>query len=134
MPYEVSFKKVVEPSERDLYINDCCIGGDVVSARLLPSIHQRYEDIQAEQEDWGWFIWFRKGRADLAIDIFCDDPSSGCFRIHLTSHERRFLFGSHVVDTDELEELKGLVLSLLGDWGASDIQTKRLDARFMPLE
>jgi len=36
MPYAMKFTKQVEPSEADEYINDCCIGGDVVLDRLLP--------------------------------------------------------------------------------------------------
>ncbi|MCL5278989.1 MAG: hypothetical protein M1376_03670 [Planctomycetes bacterium] len=56
MPYEISFLKKVEPTDPDPYINDCCIGGDVVSARLLPLVREQYEAVQAEQEDWGWFI------------------------------------------------------------------------------
>jgi hypothetical protein len=132
MPYEISFRKKIEPTDPDLYINDCCIGGDVVSARLLPLIHEQYQAVVAEQEDWGWFIWFREGPIRLAIDIFCDDPKSGHFRIHLTSRKRTLLFFDRVVDTPELETVKELVVSALSPWEAAAMQMIRLGANLLP--
>ena len=79
MPYEVSFTKRVPVLHREQYINECCIGGDVVLNHLLPSVRARYADVQTNQEDWGWFIWFRKGHVRLAIDVFTDDPEQGFF-------------------------------------------------------
>jgi hypothetical protein len=132
MPYEVSFRKKTEPTDPALYINDCCIGGDIVSARLLPLIREQYEAVVAEQEDWGWFIWFRKGPIRLAIDIFCDDPESGRFRIHLTSRTRTLLFFDRVADTAELETVKELGVSALSRWEAADILMTRLGANHLP--
>lgn len=91
MPYELSFTKVVGIQDREQYINECCVGGDVVRDELLPLVRARYEDVQTEQEDWGWFIWFRSGPVRLAIDIFTDDPDTGTFRIHLTARVKRFV-------------------------------------------
>jgi hypothetical protein len=67
MPYELSFSKQLPHIDREQYINDCCIGGDLVVNQLLPSVQARYTDVQTEQEDWGWFIWFRKGNVRLAV-------------------------------------------------------------------
>jgi hypothetical protein len=39
MPYELSFTRRVEVTGREEYINECCIGGDVVVGQLLPLIH-----------------------------------------------------------------------------------------------
>ena len=64
MPYELSFTKRVPIVDREQYINECCIGGDVVVNRLLPSVRSRYTDVQTNQEDWGWFIWFRQGERE----------------------------------------------------------------------
>ena len=61
MPYEVSFTKRVPIADREQYFNECCVGGDIVVDVLLPSVRARYEQVQTHQEDWGWFIWFRKG-------------------------------------------------------------------------
>ena len=91
MPYEVSFTKRVPIRDRDDYINDCCVGGDAVRDRLLPAVQARYGEVDTNQEDWGWFIWFRKGHVSLAIDVFTDDPEEGVFRIHLTSRTKRLL-------------------------------------------
>jgi hypothetical protein len=133
MPYGISFRKKIEPTGPDLYINDCCIGGDVVSARLLPLVREQYEAVQGEQEDWGWFVWFRKGPLRLAIDIFCDDPESGRFRLHLTSRKRELLLFDRVVDTAELETVKELVVSTLSHWDVADLSVTRLEANLLPL-
>ena len=126
MPYELSFTKHVVVTDREQYINECCIGGDVIVDRLLPSVRQRYTDVQSEQEDWGWFIWFRKDRVKLAIDVFTDDPDVGDFRIHLTSRKRGLLF-EKVADTPELEELRALVLSELSAWTDSPVTETAID-------
>jgi len=125
MPYEVSFTKQVPIVDREQYINECCIGGDVVVNHLLPSVRARYSDVETNQEDWGWFIWFRQGTIRLAIDVFTDDPE-GAFRIHLTSRTKGWLRSS-VVDTPELDELRGLVVSGLQAWGAADVSVTRVD-------
>src|SRR6185295_7537011 len=116
MPYEMRFTKRVPVTDRDLYINECCVGGDVVVNRLLPSVQERYTGIQTNQEDWGWFIWFSRGSVRLAIDVFTDDPDEGVFRIHLTSRTKRLLVLDNVIDTAELEELRTLVASEVESW------------------
>jgi hypothetical protein len=127
MPYEVSFTRRVPVVDREQYINDCCIGGDVLVKQLLPSLRARYTDIQTNQEDWGWFIWFRKGSVRLAIDIFTDDPDEGAFRVHLTSRTTRLLVLNTVVDTSELDELRALVASELAAWVDGEVRITRLD-------
>jgi hypothetical protein len=127
MPSEVSFTKRVDVVDRERYINDCCVGGDVVVDRLLPSVSARYEDIQTEQEDWGWFIWFRAGAVRLAIDVFTDDPDAGAFRIHLISRTRRWGLFERVADTQELDALRGLVASELAAWVGSPVKITHID-------
>ena len=131
MPYEISFAKHVTISDRDQYINECCVGGDVVVGWLLPSVRDRYTNTQTNQEDWGWFIWFRKDRVRLAIDVFTDDPEQGLFRILLTSTTKRFLWFDAVVDTPELDELRVLVKSELARWGARAIKIDHVDSNYM---
>jgi hypothetical protein len=125
VPYEIAFSKVLVPPGNHDYINDCCFGGDVVSNWLLPEISKRYEQIQHDQEDWGWFIWIKSPNVSLAVDIFCDDPVSGEFRIHLTSRKRRLLLPDVVADTPELDELKHLVISEVEKW-AGACRTERI--------
>lgn len=92
MPYIVGFAKAVQVVDSDLYINDCCIGGDVVLDRLLPVLREHYgDDLQANQEDWGWFAWFEKSTIKLAVDIHTDDHEKGEFQVHLTSSRPRLL-------------------------------------------
>ena len=79
------------------------------------------EEIQTNQEDWGWFIWFKKGAVKLAIDVHTDDGDAGEFRIRLTSQTKRFL-GYKEADTPELDELRGLVESELRKWSATGIE------------
>jgi hypothetical protein len=133
MPYEVSFAKRVPIVDRNQYINDCCIGGDAVVDQLLPSVRANYTDVQTHQEDWGWFIWFRKGNVRLAIDVFTDDPAEGIFRVHLTSRIKRLLVLNQVCDTSELEELRASVASQLTTWGAAAVKTTRLDPNYFAI-
>jgi hypothetical protein len=127
MPYEISFVKAVTPPSEPDYINECCFGGDVVSERLLPAIKNRYPAIDdAGQEDWGWYIWLHDGDVQLAVDIACDDPQTGAFRIHLTSRKKRWL-GSKIVDAPQLDELKALVEAELAAWTGAPVRTERID-------
>jgi len=127
VPYELSFTKRVPIRDREQYINECCVGGDVVVDRLLPSVRARYTDVQTNQEDWGWFIWFRQGNVRLAVDVFTDDPEAGAFRVNVTSNTRRFFVFDSVVDTPQLDELRSLVVSELTAWVDGPIKTTRLD-------
>jgi len=127
MPYELTFKKQVPIRERERYLNDCCEGGDVVLDRLLPAVKARYADVDMVQEDWGWFLWFRKGPVKLAIDVFTDDSKTGEFRIHLTSRLKRWMFFDSVTDTPDLDELRDLVQRELTAWLGCEPQVRRLD-------
>ena len=122
MPYEISFTKRVAITDREQYWNECCVGGDHVVNQLLPAVRARYEDIQTNQEDWGWFIWFKKGAVKLAIDVHTDDGDAGEFRIRLTSQTKR-LIGYKEEDTPELDELRQLVESELQKWQATNVTT-----------
>jgi hypothetical protein len=130
MPYGVSFTKAFPITDRNEYWNECCVGGDVVSDQLLPSIRTHYTNIDANQEDWGWFIWLRKDKVKMAIDIFTEDPDKGIFRIHLTSRTKRLFGLGPVADTPELDELRELVLSELKNWGCTNIEVARLDEEY----
>jgi hypothetical protein len=133
MPYEVTFTRRVPVLDREEYINECCVGGDAVVNHLLPQIESRYPDIETNQEDWGWFIWFRKGPVRLAVDVFTDDPDRGSFRLHLTSRVKRLLVHS-VVDTPELEELRTLVVSELAGWAEDGVSITRVDRKYREIE
>ena len=133
MPYELSFTKQFPVSDPDRYINECCWGGDVVLERLLPGISRVFEDVSTEQEDWGWFIWFKKGEVALAVDIFCDDSTLGQFRIHLTSRKKRWLIGDSIVDLPELEAVRELVTSEIEGWCGNPCIAERLDSKYLPL-
>ena len=130
MPYELSFTKSVPITDREQYINDCCVGGDGVINQLLPTVEARYTHVRSHQEDWGWFIWFRKNDIALAIDVVTDDPDTGAFRIHLTSRTKRWLLFNEVVDTPELEEVRALVTSELKTWVGAPISCVRLDSNY----
>jgi hypothetical protein len=120
MPYEIAFTRLVPITDPDRYINPCCVGGDAVVDTLLPVVRQQYDDIETNQEDWGWFIWFRQGDVKLAIDVHTDDGEAGEFRIRLTSQTRRWL-GYKEADTPELEDLRALVERELGKWSARKV-------------
>jgi len=127
VPYEIAFTKKLEPADASIYINDCCFGGDVVTDRLLPAIRARYGDVQDNQEDWGWFVWIREGPLTLAVDVFCDDPTIGEYRIHVLARRRRWLFSTSVIDAPEVEELKGMVVAALESWIGSPCKVSRIE-------
>jgi hypothetical protein len=133
MPYELTFTKVVPIGDRDQCFNECCVGGDVVMDHLLPILRAKYEDIETNQEDWGWFAWFKDAGSNLAVDVFSDNPDAGEFRIHVTSNVPRFLFGAKVIDTPELESLLAMVVEAISKWTGQAPQIMRLDAKHMPL-
>ncbi len=102
--------------------------------QLLPSIRARYTDVQTDQEDWGWFIWFRKASVRLAVDVFTEDPDEGIFRIHLTSRIQRLLVLDRVVDTPELEELRALIETELAARVGSAVRITRLDHNYLEID
>jgi hypothetical protein len=120
MPYILEFTRPVTVTDREHYINECCVGGDIIVEALLPAVRKRYEDIESAQEDWGWFIWCRKGPVMLAIDVFTDDAEAGRFRVCLTTRVKK-LFGYKDADTPELEELRSFVEGALREIGATEI-------------
>ena len=140
VPYELAFTKSFEVSCDDpeargphaFYINDCCWGGDVVSNLLLPLVKADYERIQAGQEDWGWMIWFRKGDQRFQINIHCDVPKEGEFRIHLVAFRRKWL-RRRVADTPELEALRKAVVEKLHEW-VSKVKVTPMGPDFMQQE
>jgi hypothetical protein len=126
MPYEISFSKKLAIQNTRQYVNECCWGGDAVRDELLPPIAEKYQKIQTDQEDWGWFIWFRQGPVYLAIDIVCDDPEIGEFRIHLTSRKRKFLWFETIADTPELERVREMVTTRIQSW-AGNYRIERIE-------
>ncbi|OWQ47888.1 hypothetical protein CDL60_04650 [Roseateles noduli] len=115
MPFEIEFTKKLPSLDRDLYINDCCVGGDVVAGVLLPSIAAIFGEQKPVQEDWGWFIWFDHAGVRLSVDIGCDDPESGSYRIFLTSRRQGWL-KVEVMGTEELDTLLETILDALQEW------------------
>ena len=127
MPYQISFTHPVVIGNRADYINECCVGGDIVLDQLLPALRDRYFHVEADEEDWGWFAWFAEGSVRLAVDVFTDDPETGAFRIHLTSRMRRLLVGAKVVDTPELDVLRDIVVDALTAWLGTPPLVGRID-------
>ena len=135
MPYSVTFTKPLAGSSSEPYINDCCIGGDIVLDQLLPSLRQAYGPaLEATQEDWGWFVWFEHDGVKLAVDVFTHDHVSGEFEMLLTSRKPRFLRSAHVVDTPQLEALRDRVVGALRGWPVARLAIERLDERHQPVE
>ncbi len=132
MPYVLSFIRRVEIVDAQQYINDCCVGGDIVLSQLLPVLRERYVGFMSEQEDWGWFAWFESVGVKLAVEVHTDDVEAGEFQIHLTSRKPRFLFGTKVLDTTELEELREMVEKQLQSWGVERLVTERVNEEYMP--
>jgi hypothetical protein len=134
MPYELRVTLPIKITDHQQYINPCCVGGDVVMNQLLPFLREQYDEVQTDQEDWGWFAWFSESGVELGVDIFCDNPGTGEFKIHLTSHVRRMFFKREIVDTPALDVLRERVLTALGPWIGKEPRIVRLDTEHMPIE
>lgn len=133
MPYALTFSKQVEIADPDVYINDCCIGGDVVLDRLLPPLKRRYgNDLQSNQEDWGWFAWFNEGPVKLAVDIFTDDHKNLKFQVLLTSRRPRLILRDRVEDGAELDFLRELVVRELTEWHVTSLTVQRVNEKYLP--
>jgi hypothetical protein len=133
MPYALTFIKQVETPVADEYMNDCCIGGDVVLDRLLPALRNKYgNDLQSNQEDWGWFAWFEDGPIKLAVDISTEDEGS-TFQLLLTSRRPRFILGDKVEDCIQLESLRELVVKELTTWPVSNLTVQRVNDKNLPI-
>jgi hypothetical protein len=131
MPYAIHFVKPVTIVDREQYINHCCIGGDIVLEQLLPSLTERYGNLQSNQEDWGWFAWFEQSGVKLAVDVFTHDDAVGQFQIHLTSRKPRFLRPAKILDTVELESLRDLVIAKLQAWHVGDLKVEHVDENYV---
>jgi hypothetical protein len=127
MPYQLSFTHPVVIGNRADYINECCVGGDIVLDQLLPALRERYGHVAADEEDWGWFAWLDEGNVRLAIDVITDDAEAGAFRIHLTSRMHRLLVVAKTVDTPELDVLRDIVVDALAAWLGSRPSVARIE-------
>ncbi len=132
MPYIVSFAKSVPVVDPEQYINECCVGGDLVLEQILPGLRECYGEMFSNQEDWGWFAWFEHSGVKLAVDVHTNDAAAGNFQVHLTSRKPRFLLGPKIQDTPELEALRELVVSNLQSWGVVHLEVERVDEKYMP--
>ena len=134
MPYIVTFVRPVSVTDRDQYINECCVGGDVVLDQLLPLLRERYgRNLDSTEEDWGWFVWFEHSGVKLAVDVHTIDHHAGEFQVHLTSRRPRWLLGTKVEDAPELEQLRELVLTQLRAWPVERLVVERTDKKYMPI-
>ena len=116
MAYEIEFAVTLTVADPEIYINDCCWGGDVIRDRLLPVVKDGYSSVQTCQEDWGWFIWMDRGPQRTGVDIYCDDKDSGAFRIHIYGSRRKW-FLLKFVDGDDIEHVKELTINEINKWG-----------------
>jgi hypothetical protein len=133
VPYAIAFRKAIAIADLGQYINDCCVGGDRVLDQLLPSLRQRYHDVEANQVDWGWFAWFEKSGVKLAVDVFANNPVTGEFLVHLTSRKPRLLLGARIEDTPELEELRNTIVNDLESWSVDELMVERVNEKYMPI-
>jgi hypothetical protein len=133
MPYEIAFARQLTVADTSHYSNPGCWGGDVVINEIAPLISERFESIRTGQEYWGWYIWFRRGRISLAVNVFCDDLEKCEFLIHLYSHVKTWKILTSVVDTPDLEEVLQLVRSKIETWAGS-CEVVKLRRDFSPLD
>jgi len=128
MAYEIEFTATLNVSDPKIYINDCCWGGDVIRDRLLPMVSSEYEHVETSQEDWGWFIWMRRGQQWSGVDIYSDEKDSGDFRIHISGWQQGW-FGRKHIEGDDLEHIREVTVNEIGNWGKV-IKVRKFTADF----
>jgi hypothetical protein len=133
MPYALTFQLEAHVPDSDKYINDCCIGGDLVLDQLEPILRTQYEEVQANQEDWGWFAWTEQNGVRLAVDIFNDDPKTMSFTVHITGRKARWVLPDKVEDTAELEVLKNTVVNAVRALPVRELKVEQVDGKYLPL-
>lgn len=122
MPFEIRFSKKLEIKDSDKYINECCIGGDLVLAEIEKAgfvSDKTNEKVSRGQEDWGWYLWFWRGNAKFEVNICFDneeevDPAG--YRIHIIRQIKAGLFSKKMEDTDEVGEIKDEVKERIERW------------------
>ena len=129
MPFVIRFRKPVNVADDEPYLNDCCVGGDVVLDRLLPSLREKYGALEPTQEDWGWFLWLQDDRVQLAVDVLTQDPITSEFEIRLTSRKPSLFRSARVIDTPELETLRARLVAQLEAWPVAALTVERLDEK-----
>jgi hypothetical protein len=132
MPYEITFRKPVKVENESIYINECCWGGDIVRTALLPIVDGKCADVFTLQEDWGWFIWFKKSDLQMEINI-TTDSKEGDFRIHVCAERASFFRRKIVEDTSDVHELAAQVTERLREW-AGNVEGVRTDSNFIPVQ
>ena len=100
-------------------------------AQQLTVVSWQLGEIRSERIVENWKPEEHEGRIDSpatseAVNIFCDNPQHGSFRLRLTSQRKRLLIADSVVDTRELEEVRKLVSSHLASW-AGPLVVERVD-------
>jgi hypothetical protein len=105
-----------------------------VLQQLLPLLRKHYgDDLQAAQEDWGWYVWFKQSGVNLAIDVHTNDEQTGELQIHVTSRIPRLIFAAKIQDTPELDSLLKLILSSLETWPVAQLTVERVNDKYRPL-
>ena len=138
MPYELKFTKKLNYKNEDFYWNPCCYGGEIIIDQLMPIIENSFNDIQSNQEDWGWFIWFSNTedkKNSYGIDVFCDDPERGEYRVQLTStiKAKSFLWSSSkIINNQALENLKLVIENKLKSFLGTSVISTVLDENYEP--
>jgi hypothetical protein len=129
VPLELTFALpgLQPPADAD-YINDCCWGGDVITARLLAALPRSHRDVDTGQEDWGWYLWITEGDLRLEFNVFCHSPAQASFQAHLIALRRRRILSNIIIDHPALDELAALAIPLLESWSGRPCAVLRLPA------
>jgi hypothetical protein len=133
MPFSITFRLETQVPDSDKYINDCCVGGDIILNVLEPVLRAEYEGVEANQEDWGWFAWTEQNGIKLAVDIFNNDLGTMAFTVHITGRRSRWIMRDKIEDTAELEVLKDKVLDAVRAIPTRELKVERVDSNYLPL-
>jgi hypothetical protein len=122
MQYVAIFHHEVAIKDKNQYINPCCYGGDVIGNLLQPRLRDAGFTIDLfDQEDWGWFLWLKKGKSGYSIDIGLEEEAQWKFKLFVVG-KQSFLTQLFKKDKQpHLKELCQIIDSTLRSIGIDDL-------------
>ncbi len=130
MPYDLRFSKAFKTEDKGQYLNECCVGGDIVLAEIqkAPFVSlQANEKVSHGQEDWGWYLWFWRGNAKFEISICLDEDDNQEFRIHIIRQIKAGLFSKKMEDNEELKTIQNEVKVQIESWTGKTCISQKIE-------
>jgi hypothetical protein len=122
--YILKIKGTINLKEsKEEYINECCQYCDVILHLIKPEITNIFQidNIEIEQEDWGWYLFFIKNNLHYNLNISFNDeePKSNEFVFYyfVNKVEKKFIFSKNVEVEEETKMFGDKIKAILNNYG-----------------